>query len=187
MQECLPPNSDDLTLADVVGVYGVKGWVKLRSRLEETALLTQLPELYLKSPAGKAAPSRVPVTVEAVRHQGKSLIAKIATIDDRTAAEALRGQAICVPSECFPTPDAGDFYWRDLIGLSVWCREDDARVPLGIVDRLLETGANDVLVVVPTEESVDDKEHLIPWIPDAVILEVNLQERTIEVNWYVDA
>jgi len=71
--------------------------------------------------------------------------------------------------------------------LSVWCCEDDKRVLLGTVDRLLETGANDVLVVVPTAISVDDKEHLIPWIPDSVIVEVDVQGGKIEVNWYVDA
>jgi 16S rRNA processing protein RimM len=122
--------------------------------------------------------------VEAVRHQGKGLIAKLANIDDRTAAEALRGFEIRIPANSFPAPDDGDFYWRDLVGLSVWCCEDDKRVLLGTVDRLLETGANDVLVVVPTEISVDDKEHLIPWIPDSVIVEVDVQGGKIEVNWY---
>lgn len=187
MQECPPPNDDYLTLADVVGVYGVKGWVKLRPRLEETALLTRLPELYLYRPSGDPSAARLPVQIESVRYQGKSLIAKISNIDDRTAADALRGNEIRVPSGCFPPAEAGDVYWRDLLGLAVWCREDDTRVLLGTVDRLLETGANDVLVVVPTEASVDDKEHLIPWIPDSVIVDVDLERKKIEVSWYVDA
>ena len=187
MQECPPPNNDDLTLAEVVGVYGVKGWVKLRSRLEETDLLIQLPKLYLCKPTDQAVGDRVPVTVESVRQQGKSLIAKFVNIDDRTAAEALRGQVIGIPAASFPAPDAGDFYWRDLVGLAVWCREAGSRVLLGDVDRLLETGANDVLVVVPTDQSIDDKEHLIPWILNTVIVEVDLEGKRIEVDWYVDA
>jgi 16S rRNA processing protein RimM len=153
MQESPPSTDNYLTLADVVGVYGVKGWVKLRPRLEDTDLLTSLPELHLHPPATSASASMLaqsePVQVEAVRQQGKSLIAKLASIDDRTAAEALRGREIRVPAECFPLPGEGEFYWRDLVGLAVWCREDDTRVLLGVVDRLLETGANDVLVVTP--------------------------------------
>jgi len=187
MQDLPPPIDDHLTLADVVGVYGVKGWVKLRPRLEDTALLTSLSRLYLFGPTGRKSFAMGDLRVEAVRHQGKSLIAKLANIDDRTAAEALRGFEIRIPAASFPAPDAGDFYWRDLMGLAVWCCEGDKRVLLGTVERLLETGANDVLVVAPTEISVDDKEHLIPWIPDSVIVDVDLQGGTIEVNWYVDA
>jgi len=187
MQDPPPPIDDYLTLADVVGVYGVKGWVKLRPRLEDTALLTSLSQLYLSWPTGREPVAHLEARVEAVRHQGKSLIAKLSTIDDRTAAEALRGCEIRIPASGFPAPDAGEFYWRDLVGLAVWCHEDGNRVLLGTVDRLLETGANDVLVVVPAEKSIDDKEHLIPWIPDSVIREVDLQVGKIEVNWYVDA
>ena len=186
MQEFPPPTDSHLILADVVGVYGVKGWVKLRPRLEETALLTRLSGLHLARPTASLGDPLTPLTIESVRQQGKGLIAKFAHIDDRTSAEGLRGQVIRVPAANFPAPDAGDFYWRDLVGLAVWCQEGDTRVLLGSVDRLLETGANDVLVVIPTEASVDDKEHLIPWIPDRVIVGVDLLGKTIEVNWYVD-
>jgi 16S rRNA processing protein RimM len=55
------------------------------------------------------------------------------------------------------------------------------------VQRLLETGANDVLVVTPGEGSIDDRERLIPWLPDEVIKQVDLQERTIAVRWFIDA
>jgi 16S rRNA processing protein RimM len=58
---------------------------------------------------------------------------------------------------------------------------------LGTVQRLLETGANDVLVVTPSEDSIDDRERLIPWLPDEVIKQVDLQERTIAVSWFIDA
>jgi 16S rRNA processing protein RimM len=51
---------------------------------------------------------------------------------------------------------------------------------------LLETGANDVLVVAPCEGSVDDREHLIPWIPNEVVTDIALADRKIEVSWYVD-
>ena len=52
---------------------------------------------------------------------------------------------------------------------------------------LFETGANDVLVVAPCEGSIDDREHLVPWIPNEVVKDIALTERRIEVDWYVDA
>jgi 16S rRNA processing protein RimM len=58
---------------------------------------------------------------------------------------------------------------------------------LGVVVKLLETGANDVMVVAPNDQSVDDKEHLVPWIPDQVVEQVDLDNKRIGVNWYVDA
>jgi len=54
------------------------------------------------------------------------------------------------------------------------------------VKTLFETGANDVLVVAPCEGSIDDREHLVPWIPGEVVTDINLPDRRIEVVWYVD-
>jgi 16S rRNA processing protein RimM len=108
-------------------------------------------------------------------------------VEDRTAAEALKGNEIRMPTAQFPQADDGDFYWRDLEGLQVWCEEGESRLLLGTVQRLLETGANDVLVVTPSEGSIDDRERLIPWMPDEVIKQVDLQERTIAVCWFIDA
>ena len=71
--------------------------------------------------------------------------------------------------------------------LQVWCEEGESRLLLGTVQRLLETGANDVLVVTPSDGSIDDRERLIPWLPDEVIKQVDLQERTIAISWFIDA
>ena len=72
------------------------------------------------------------------------------------------------------------------MGLAVFCRYRDRDVLLGKVLRLVETGANDVLVVGPTSDSIGDKETLIPWVPDDVIVAVDLQQGTIRVDWYLD-
>jgi 16S rRNA processing protein RimM len=86
----------------------------------------------------------------------------------------------------FPAAGDDEVYWRDLEGLEVWCTEDGLRSLLGRVKTLLETGANDVLVVAPCEGSIDDREHLIPWIPNEVVTDIVLADRKIEVSWYVD-
>jgi len=184
MNESSSPSHDFLTLADIVGVYGIKGWVRLRVRLDDPNLLLSLPDLTLVTALQSARQS---VVVEALQAQGKGHIARLSGIADRTQAEALKGREIQVAAAHFPAAGDDEVYWRDLEGLEVWCTEDGSRSLLGRVKTLLETGANDVLVVSPCEESIDDREHLVPWIPGEVVTDIALAERKIEVSWYVDA
>lgn len=187
MHEFSARSHDFLTLADIVGFYGIKGWVRLRVHLDDPSLLLSLPNLTLVMAPNSPRSACLCVVVKALQVHGKGHIARLSGIADRNQAEALRGGEIQVAAAHFP--DAGDdeVYWRDLEGLEVWCTEDGSRSLLGSVKTLLETGANDVLVVAPCEGSIDDREHLVPWIPDQVITDIALTDRRIEVNWYVDA
>lgn len=186
MHESSSPSHDFLTLADIVGVYGIKGWVRLRVRLDDPNLLLSLSDLELVAAPG-APRSAQSVVVEALQVHGKGHIARLRGIADRTQAEALKGREIQVAAAHFPAAGDDEVYWRDLEGLEVWCTEDGSRSLLGRVKTLLETGANDVLVVAPCDGSVDDREHLVPWIPDEVVTDIALPDQRIEVNWYVDA
>ena len=196
MSTSIAPAEEGLTLATVLGAYGIKGWVRLWVNLEDPSALTHLSPLTLHKPSGHKpaghqpsdvpAPAARPVIIEALQRQGKGYTARLSGVEDRTAAEALKGSDIRMPTAQFPQADDGDFYWRDLEGLQVWCEEGESRLLLGIVQRLLETGANDVLVVAPCDGSIDDRERLIPWLPDEVIKQVDLQERTIAVSWFID-
>ena len=196
MSTSIAPSEEFLTLATVLGAYGIKGWVRLWVNLEDPSALRHLSPLTLHKPSGHKpaghqpsdvpAPAARPVIIEALQRQGKGYTARLSGVEDRTAAEALKGSDIRMPTAQFPQADDGDFYWRDLEGLQVWCEEGESRLLLGIVQRLLETGANDVLVVTPSEGSIDDRERLIPWLPDEVIKQVDLQERTIAVSWFID-
>ena len=196
MSTSIAPAEEVLTLATVLGAYGIKGWVRLWVNLEDPSALTHLSPLTLHKASGHKpsghqpsdvpAPAARPVIIEALQRQGKGYTARLSGVEDRTAAEALKGSEIRMPTARFPEADDGDFYWRDLEGLQVWCQEGESRLLLGTVQRLLETGANDVLVVTPSEGSIDDRERLIPWLPDEVIKQVDLQERTIAVSWFID-
>lgn len=181
------PSHDYLTLADIVGVYGIKGWVRLRVHLDDPNLLLSFPDLTLVDASDTPERARQSVVVEALQIQGKGHIARLSGIADRTAAEALRGREIQVAVSDFPAAGDDEIYWRDLEGLQVWCTEDGSRSLLGTVKALFETGANDVMVVAPCEGSVDDREHLVPWILDEVVTDIVLDERRVEVSWYVDA
>ena len=187
MHESSSPSHDFLTLADIVGVYGIKGWVRLRVHLDDPDLLLSLSDLTLVAAPDGPQSARQSVVVEALQVHGKGHIARLSGIADRTEAEATKGREIQVAAADFPAASDDEIYWRDLEGLEVWCTEEGSRSLLGRVKTLLETGANDVLVVAPCEDSVDDREHLVPWIPDEVIKDIALTDRRIEVAWYVDA
>ena len=172
-----------ISIATIVGVHGIKGWVKVRINLEDPALLTSISPKQLTDSRGNRVRS---VDITAVRSHGKGFIAKFAGVDDRNAAESLRGHSIEIPESSLPGLNYGEFYWRELIGCRVDLSVDGENLSLGCVDHLIETGANDVLVVRPTEDSIDDRERLIPWLEDDVIVEVDIELQRISVRWHPD-
>jgi 16S rRNA processing protein RimM len=111
--------------------------------------------------------------VAEAREHGDVVVARCHDVDDRAAAEGLRGASIHVPRANFPTPADGEYYWVDLIGCRVVNRE---QVDLGVVQGLIETGPTCVLRVGSAPET------LIPFV-SAYVDEVRLAERTIRVDW----
>ena len=172
--------SEQIVIADIVGVYGIKGWVKIRVYLEDPATIQSLANLSVINARGAARP----VTVRSIRAQGKGWIAQLSKIDDRNAAEALRGFQITVNTNDLPTAGEGEFYWRDLTGLSVYEMKTESL--LGEVNYLLDTGSNDVLVIKPSEGSIDDRERLIPWLLGDVVISVDLAGGRLMVDWHID-
>ena len=170
-----------IVMGRIVAPFGVQGWVKVHP-------YTEVPESFgaFGSWQLKRRGEYESVVFDAVKPQGKGLVAHIRGVDDRTLAEQYRGLEIVVPARALPALPTGEYYWRDLQGLQVWCRDGDDRVLLGSVDYLIETGANDVLVVKACEGSIDERERLIPYLPDDTVLRVDLDEGVIEVDWFVD-
>ena len=93
-----------ISIATVVGAYGIKGWVKVRINLEDPASLTSLSPKQLTDSRGKRVRS---VDIAAVRSQGKGFIAKLEGVDDRNAAELLRGHSIQIPECSLPGLNEG--------------------------------------------------------------------------------
>ncbi len=160
-------------LGQVVGVFGVKGWVKIRSDTEPRANILQYSPWYLKQ-----NDNWVCQRVVASQQQSKGLIVQFEGITDRDVAAQLVGREIAVPRDQLPTPAKGEYYWADLIGLRVRNQQGD---DLGVVVNLLETGANDVLVVRDGE-----LEHLIPYVRGYYVLKVDPEAGYIEVDWQRD-
>ena len=121
--------------------------------------------------------------VKQAREQGDIVVATVDGLEDRNAAEALKGARVYVSRSAFPTPDEDEFYWVDLIGLDVVNKEGEA---LGKVVDLLDTGPNSVLRL-EGEAGEDGKpvERLIPFV-SAFIVSVSLADRRIVADWGLD-
>jgi 16S rRNA processing protein RimM len=162
-----------VVMGKVVGAQGIQGWVKVQTFTEYLDSLLDYGTWYV----GNEQEWRPLEVLEANVHGGRVLIAKLQGIPDRTAAEKYKGLLIAVPRAELPEKEEGEYYWSDLIGLTV---ENLEGVNFGTVDSLLETGANDVLVV-----KGESGEKLIPFI-DSVIKQVSLKDKTIRVDWQAD-
>ncbi len=178
--------TESLVLAEVLGAHGIKGWVKLKPLVEDPTFLVGLKGLILAPGPKMRQAKSLEVKVISLRPQGRGWVAQLSGVEDRTQAEGLRGMVLRGSAAFLPDLEDGDFYWRDLEGLRVWCEVSDGLCLLGVIDHLLETGANDVLVVRPCEGSMDDKERLIPWLVGDVVRTVDLEAGTVHVKWYTD-
>jgi 16S rRNA processing protein RimM len=159
----------------IAAPYGVKGWVKIQT-------FSQAPDALLDYPSwliGKDGQWRDAGVEEASSH-GEFVVAKLQDCTDRDTASALRGQEIAVHREALPETEKDEYYWEDLIGLTVFNREG---IKLGQVIRLLDTGAHAVLVIV--EDKEDAKEILIPFV-GLYVPKVDLAQGIIEVDWGLD-
>jgi 16S rRNA processing protein RimM len=166
--------SEALVIGRINGVYGIKGWVRIHSFTEPAENLLGYRNWKIRRRSGWEA-----ISIDAGKRQGKGLVAHIDGVDDRSTAEALKGCEIAVPATELPVLDAEEFYWHQLEGLSVVSQGQ----LLGQVDHLIETGANDVLVVAPCEGSLDTRERLVPWIRPDVVKTVDLEEGKMVVDW----
>ncbi len=162
-----------ITLGRINGLYGVRGWVKVFSDTDPREGIINYSEWLLKRQHGWQR-----IAVEDGRKQGKNVVVKLAGIDDRDMAATLSGCEIAITRDQLTAAGPGEYYWLDLEGLNVVTTDG---VELGIVDHLLETGANDVLVV--REENSEARERLIPYLPGQVVTDVDLQQKRMIVDW----
>ena len=160
-----------VVMGHVSAPFGVRGWIKVRPYTETLDSLLDYPVWWL----GKEGAWREYKVLEADVH-GKGLIASLEGSDGREMAEMLQGSQIALPREQLPKAQANEYYWSDLIGLGVINAQG---VELGKVSELLETGANDVLVIQ------GDRERLVPFV-NPLVLEVDLAKGLIKVDWDAD-
>ncbi|MDA8015261.1 MAG: ribosome maturation factor RimM [Gammaproteobacteria bacterium] len=168
---------EPLLVGRVCGLHGVRGWIKVFSYMRPPEEILQYERWLLAPPRAHAWRS---VRVAEARAQGRQLLAKLAGVDTRDAAEEFSGVRIALRPAQLPPPAAGEYYWSDLIGMRVVNREG---VLLGRVDHLLETGANDVLALARDgAHGGENNLRLLPW-GDGVVDKVDAAGKCIHVNW----
>jgi len=158
-----------VVLGRISGLFGVRGWVKVYSYTEPREAVLDYGRWLLSAKGGW----REATVAEGQRH-GKGIIARLEGVHDREEAAVLIGTDIAVPRDAMPDTEPEQYYWSDLEGLSVVRRDG---TELGKVAYLLETGANDVMVVK------GEREVLIPFVMNKVVLGVDLSSGRIEVDW----
>jgi 16S rRNA processing protein RimM len=166
-----------LVLGKIVSVHGVKGEVKVYSFTDPIDNVLDYRHWTLRRDGEVKQ-----VELARGRLQNRVLVAKIKGLDDREEARTYAGFEICVPLGQLPDLDDGEFYWHQLHGLKVITEQEQL---LGTVDHLLETGANDVMVVKPCVGSLDDRERLLPYTEQCV-LSIDLAEGVMRVDWDAD-
>jgi 16S rRNA processing protein RimM len=162
-------DSELIRLGHIAGAYGVRGWVRVASHTDPAAGILDHRVWRIRVDG-----TWVEVDVTAGRRHPRGVVAKLEGCDDRDTAESYSGAEIAVPRARLPALGEGDYYWTDLIGVSVVTRDGTI---LGVVDRLMHTGANDVLVVK------GERETLIPFVEDQVVLKVDVDGGRITVDW----
>jgi 16S rRNA processing protein RimM len=161
----------NVTLGKIVGVFGVKGWVKVFSETRPREQIFKYSPWLLVLNGDEFE-----VEVLEGRQQGKGLIASLKGYTDCEDARKLIGSEILVSQESLPKTGKNEYYWSQLTGLNVVNLQG---IELGKVVNLFETGANDVLVVK------GEKERLIPFTEFAVI-DVDIDSSNIVVDWDED-
>ncbi|MGN1394703.1 MAG: ribosome maturation factor RimM [Succinivibrionaceae bacterium] len=160
-------------------VFGIKGWLKVFSYTEDPKNIFSYKPWFMK----RQGQDWQSVEFEAFKPHTDCFIAKIKGIDVREEAQALTGADIGVLPSSLPKLPQGSFRWIELMGMKVVTVDG---YDLGMVKELMETGANQVLVV---KANIDDKyeikERLIPYI-EHVIVNVDPSSRVIQVSWDPD-
>lgn len=173
------PSIDQLmTIGRIQSPYGIKGWVWVYANTEPMTNIFGYTPWYLQ--IGKEWRD---IQLVEWREQGKGVVARFKDCSDRNAAEALQGAVIWTAKTNLPELPQGDYYWSDLLDAMVWTVDGQL---LGQVHSLMETGANDVLVVRPVAGSIDRQERLIPWIPEQVVTAVDVVNKRLTVDWDID-
>ncbi|KAF7599583.1 MAG: 16S rRNA processing protein RimM [Candidatus Dactylopiibacterium carminicum] len=167
-----------IVMGRVVAPFGIQGWLKVQPLGDDPLSWRRMPQWWVgRNPESTRSEDWQVFLPRGLRFHGKGLVAALAEVCDRTSAESLDGCFIAAPREALPPTAKDEYYWADLVGLSVLGREG---AELGKVCGLLDTGAHSVLEVEQGEAI-----RLIPFV-GAYVLDVDLVSQVIKVDWEVD-
>ena len=175
--------ADAVEVGRIADAWGIKGWFKVLAYSADPEALFSSKRWYLQ-PAERGPKTfvgTVKLAIREAKEHSDTVVASAQDVDDRTAAEALKGARIFIPRSSFPTAATDEFYWVDLLGLDVVNREG---VALGQIRDLLSTGPQTVLVMEYTEDGIT-LERMIPFVSQFVD-GVDIPGHRITVDWQPD-
>ena len=164
------PHLDEkkLLVGKINGFFGVQGWVKIFSYTKPRKNILQYQPLYfLDNETYKV------IEITSGREQSKTIVAQVKGINNRDEALQLIGKDLYINKDRLPEIDNDAHYWHELTGFRVINKNE---VDLGIVDYLVDTGSNHVLV------TKGDTQHWIPYI-EPFLVSVDKHKKVITVDW----
>ncbi len=197
--------ADAIEVGRIADAWGIKGWFKVLPHSASAEALFSSRRWFLLPPDRPMKPPRPTAStasnataavqntvwtepllldIKEVKNHSDTVVACAENLQDRSAAESLRGARIFVPRSGFPKAADGEYYWVDLIGLQVVNREG---VALGLVRDLMATGPQTVLVLeaLPETDGAKPVERMIPFV-SAFVDGVDLPGQRIMVDWQPD-
>jgi len=163
-------NEQYIVIAKIGAPYGVRGWLKIQTFTDNIENAIHYQPWYAEDSNGHLSP----LAIAEVDGKNGRLMAKISGVDTPEIARLYTGKLLHIPRSKLPKLKQDEYYWSDLEGLTVIDHRGDA---LGKVSYLLETGANDVLIVKGS------KEFAVPYLPGQVIKSISLEKQEIHVEW----
>ncbi len=161
-----------ILIGQVSGCFGVKGWLKVFSYSDPRENISTYENWIIDGTLYESIQSK---------KNGKLVVAKLEGVDDKETAQTFIGKKIEIEPQQLADLNKDQFYWRDLVGLNV---SNTNGIAFGKVKSMLDTGANDVIIVK------GDRERLIPFITgqsdDNTVIKVDLEQRTLLVDWHED-
>ncbi len=175
-KETLSSSVDKVVVGKLGSTYGIRGWLKVFSYTDNAESIFDYRPWFIKQ-QGKW----VELNVESWKRHNKGMVAKLDGIEMREDAHLLTNVEIAIDPEVLPELSEDEFYWRELFGMQVITTSG---YDLGVVNDMLETGSNDVLVVQANiKDAFGKKERLIPFLEEQVIKNVDRDAQRIEVDW----
>ena len=162
-------------LGKITGVHGIKGWLKVQSFSLPPENILKYPQWIINNQGKEDVYS-----IEQGRKQKNKIVVKLEKIDDRNTAESLINSKIHILRSDLPKLPNENYYWSDLEGLSVLSCENKV---IGKIESLIETGANDVMVIM----TLKDERILIPFVLYEIIKEVNIEQDYIKIDWLIES
>lgn len=179
MKSPQPSSDTDYTIIGRVGSpYGIKGWLHIESftQIADNILQHRKWQLQANPYTKSQLKAAREIQVIQIKAQQKHFVAQLEGINDRDQAKMLGNSMIAIPTSKLPELTENEYYWHQLIGLTV---HTTSGLMLGIIQDLLNTGANDIIIIEGAQR------HLLPYI-DNVVKQVDLKQKTMMVDWEID-